>query len=72
MRVLNLVQKIQKEDDNEALVELLDIFEPKIKKSLRTVKYMNKEDIRQEIKIRIICAVRKYKFDEINGIEEFL
>lgn len=43
MRVLNLVQKIQKEDDNEALVELLDIFEPKIKKSLRTVKYMNKD-----------------------------
>lgn len=63
MELLSLVRRVQNNDDDKAMVDILQMFEPKIRKSLSTIQRGIKEDYRQEIYIRIIKAIRKYDLD---------
>ncbi|MFS0558710.1 helix-turn-helix domain-containing protein [Brevibacillus sp. 179-C9.3 HS] len=61
---MTLVTLVKRAQNNEAYAvhEIVRMFEPKIKRTLRLVNREEKEDIRQEISLKIIEAVLKYNF----------
>ncbi|GEB33184.1 MULTISPECIES: helix-turn-helix domain-containing protein [Brevibacillus] len=59
MSLLTLVKRVQN-NDNIAMQEIIDRFEPKIRKSLRFTNASVREDMRQEIVFRLIKAVKSY------------
>jgi len=71
MELLFLVRRVQNNNDDEALVDILNMFEPKIRKSLSTLQRDVREDYRQEIYIRIIRAIRKYDLDNSPDLFDF-
>ncbi|WP_289142435.1 helix-turn-helix domain-containing protein [uncultured Brevibacillus sp.] len=71
MLLLPLIRRVQENDEN-AMMEILQMFEPKIKKSLNVVHIDRREDYRQEVYIRIIKAVRRYDLNAAPDILEFI
>lgn len=63
MKLLQLVSRA-KERDDEAMMVIIQMFEPKIRKSLSGINYDVREDYRQEVCIRIIRGVRKYNLEK--------
>ncbi|MFS0557143.1 helix-turn-helix domain-containing protein [Brevibacillus sp. 179-C9.3 HS] len=59
MSLLTLVKRAQNNDES-AMVEIIERFEPKIRKSLKFTDISVREDIRQEIVFRMIRAVKTY------------
>lgn len=53
--------------DNDALVEVINEFEPKLKKSLYSTGASNREDISQELKCKLIKCIRQYDVDSVPG-----
>jgi len=48
--------------------QVITTFEPKIKKSLYMTRAENRDDLGQELKIKIIHYVREYSMDRIPGL----
>ncbi|EJL21023.1 helix-turn-helix domain-containing protein [Brevibacillus sp. BC25] len=72
MKLLPLVTRAQGNDDN-ALIEIFKMFEPKIQKSLRVIKRHDmKEDYKQEVYLRIIKAVRKYDLENVPDFIQYI
>jgi DNA-directed RNA polymerase specialized sigma24 family protein len=63
MSLLALVKRAQEKDES-AMVEIINRFEPKIRKSLRFTNTDAREDIRQEIVFRMIKAVQNYSSEK--------
>lgn len=57
-------------NDNQIIVEVLHAMEPKIKKSLRNTSFQEQEDLRQEIYLTIVRAVKTKRIKPIT-LEEF-
>lgn len=57
-------------EDSYALQEIIDRFEPKIKKSLNLTKYQEKEDLSQELKSKLVSCIQKYDIDSTPGFWE--
>lgn len=53
--------------DSKALEEILLLYEPKIKKSLYLTNPNDREDLSQELKIKIIQNALDYDIDSIPG-----
>lgn len=47
--------------NKEATLTIIRMFNPKIKKSLNKTSYQNREDLEQELKLKIIQAIHKYE-----------
>lgn len=62
----------QAKTDNHSLLKIIDLFSPKIKKSLKQTNYQNREDLEQEIKLKMIANIKEYEVDEIPGFFQML
>lgn len=60
----------QSKQDQQAMEELLGLFEPKLKKSLRLTHYDQREDLSQELMFIFVKYVQKYNLDCIPGFWE--
>ncbi|WP_075618776.1 helix-turn-helix domain-containing protein [Paenisporosarcina indica] len=57
----------QSRTDNNSLVCVIDIFSPKIDHSLKQTKQQFREDLSQELKIKLLDCIRNYEVDNIPG-----
>lgn len=69
MSLLTLVKRAQNNDEI-AMVEIIEKFEPRIRKSLRFTNIAAREDIRQEIVFRMIRAVKTYSTENRSSIRK--
>lgn len=58
--------------DGESIKEIIYLFEPKIKKTSRFLGNVERKDLEQELRIRIVKAVDKFKTAETPGFREFI
>ncbi|WP_285768175.1 hypothetical protein [Peribacillus sp. SI8-4] len=56
----------------EELMSLINSLNPKIKKSLKNTNYQDRNDLEQEIKLKIIESYEKIAAIEAPNFEEFL
>ncbi|MCM3598156.1 helix-turn-helix domain-containing protein [Metabacillus idriensis] len=61
-----------KNSDQEALVQIIKRFEPKIKKSSQIANYQNQEDLEQELKIELLKLVERFEYKQTPGFWQFL
>lgn len=61
-----------KEDDKEALMKILVMFEPAINKAVRRSSKQDQHDLQQYLTEKIIKAIRSYNLDAIPDFEEFI
>ena len=57
--------------DNEALLEIIKLFEPKIAKSLYLTNQSSREELSQELMLKLVESIRKYDMHNIPGFWEF-
>lgn len=46
------------DNDNQLIIEVLDSMQPKIKKSLQNTSFQEQEDLKQEIYLKVVHAVK--------------
>jgi quinol monooxygenase YgiN len=63
---------VDKKLSKEELVDLIDSLNPKIKKSLKNTNYQDRNDLEQEIKLKIIESYEKIAAIDAPNFEEFL
>lgn len=66
----DMVKEAQENSHYE--VNVVSTFEPKIKKSLHLTRPENRDDLEQELKIKIIGYVRNYSLEEVPGLFDLL
>ncbi|MBW3114264.1 hypothetical protein KYJ26_20565 [Bacillus sp. MCCB 382] len=54
--------------NTEYETKIIRKFEPKIRKSLYLTRLENRDDLEQELKIRLIRYVRDYSLDNVPGL----
>lgn len=65
------MKKQHKQDtDNQLITEVLHAMQPKIKKSLQSTSFQEQEDLKQEIYLKIVRAVKTRRIKPIT-LEEF-
>ncbi|AIG26770.1 MULTISPECIES: helix-turn-helix domain-containing protein [Brevibacillus] len=64
MSLLALVRKA-KNNDADAMQEIIQRFEPKIRKSLRCTDKAFRDDVRQEIALRVIKVIKDYDSEKL-------
>lgn len=63
---------VDKKLSKEELIDLIDSLNPKIKKSLKNTHYQDRNDLEQDIKLKIIESYEKIAAIEAPNFEEFL
>ncbi|MDP1417093.1 hypothetical protein Q8G35_01560 [Peribacillus simplex] len=63
---------MDKKLSKDELMDLIDSLNPKIKKSLKNTNYQDRNDLEQEIKLKIIESYEKIAAIEAPNFEEFL
>lgn len=53
--------------NSNAMEKLIDLFEPKVKKTLLMTNYYEREDLSQELKSILIQYILQYNVDSIPG-----
>ncbi|MCL6477428.1 MAG: helix-turn-helix domain-containing protein [Peptococcaceae bacterium] len=64
--------KLAKEKDKNATLAILEMFFPKIKRSLFQTTFKDREDLFQELVLILIENIQKYDFDKTPGFWEFV
>ncbi|WML27377.1 helix-turn-helix domain-containing protein [Neobacillus sp. OS1-33] len=62
---------IKSKEDNEAIEKVLKIFKPKIKKTLLQTGLQNRDDLEQELQIKLVNLIKMYDLDKVVGFWEF-
>lgn len=70
-RLIDLTRKVQQQNDTDSLNRVLDLFEPKIRVSLRQTAVQEQDDLYQELKIIAMEIIRKYDFNKTYGFWEY-
>lgn len=72
--MVNLMKLLKKakSNDKEAMEEIVMKFAPTIQKSLYQTSPQERNDLKQEIQLKIIEAVFKYDIDSIPGFWDFI
>ncbi|MCA0988932.1 helix-turn-helix domain-containing protein [Guptibacillus algicola] len=70
-RLYNLLQRAKKQDE-EAISLILQTFEKKIEAELRQTSYAERDDLRQDLYMKVYEAIEKYKIDDVPDFEEFV
>ncbi|MCL6587904.1 helix-turn-helix domain-containing protein [Anoxybacillus sp. FSL W8-0382] len=60
----------ESKEDNQALEQIINMFEPKLQKTLSLTKLGEREDLAQELKYRLIMYIKRYDVDSIPGFWE--
>lgn len=71
-RLYYLIKQAEKNKDLTSIEEIIHRFEPKIKSSSKFIQNREREDLEQELKIRIVKAVDKFKTSKTPGFIEFV
>ncbi|WP_257347532.1 helix-turn-helix domain-containing protein [Pseudalkalibacillus decolorationis] len=71
MNLLQLV-KSAKQGDVKAQQDLIDRFEPKIKQTVKSMGTRYQEDVEQEVKLKILEAVRTYDTSGTPSLSQLL
>lgn len=53
--------------DNNALLDIINMFEPKVKGSLYQTQSLHRDDLRQELMIKLIKSIKKYDIESVPG-----
>lgn len=61
-----------KQQDREAMYDFLQKFEPFIQKSLSQTKPQNREDLRQDLRLKCIECVHRFEPGRTPGFFEFV
>jgi hypothetical protein len=71
---MNALYEMVKEaqDNNYYEVNVVRTFEPKIKKSLRLTQQENREDLEQELRIKVIGYLRSYSLEDVPGLFDLM
>ncbi|MFD2923414.1 helix-turn-helix domain-containing protein [Halobacillus naozhouensis] len=69
-RLIELAKQAQN-NDTTAMKAILELFEPKIKYSLKQTTPQEQEDLYQELTIRTIEIIRQYDIESTPGFWEF-
>lgn len=70
-RLIDLTKKVQEHNDIDSLKIVLNLFEPKIRASLKQTSPQEQDDLYQELKLRVIEIVRHYDYSNTYGFWEF-
>ncbi len=70
-RLYKLLQQA-KNKDKEGLSAILNQFEKKIEAELRQTSPQNRDDLRQELVIKVMEAVEKYSVEDVPNFEQFI
>lgn len=57
-------------ENSRAMQELIQLFEPKLRKSLSLTSYSERDDLSQELKCTLIRYIKKYNVDDTPGFWE--
>lgn len=68
--LVDLVYEI-KNNNKEALVEILDMFRPKLSRCLYKTSPQEREDLEQDLSLKILEALLVYDLDATPGFLEF-
>lgn len=60
-----------KHDDKAAILEIIGRFEPKIKKSLHQTSLQNREDLKQELILKLIEVIQSFDLNVQNNEESY-
>ncbi|MEH7315018.1 hypothetical protein [Priestia megaterium] len=58
-------------EQTEEIIMLLDLLNPKIKKALNNTHYQEREDLEQEIKLKVIETFKKLNDMPVPNFDEF-
>ncbi|MCW3793769.1 helix-turn-helix domain-containing protein [Paenibacillus sp. LS1] len=61
-----------RENDKNAMESIIVKFNPKLQKSLYQTTQQDRNDLKQEIHLKIIEAVYKYDLETVPGLWEFI
>ncbi|MEH7356844.1 helix-turn-helix domain-containing protein [Neobacillus drentensis] len=56
--------------DNTALQTIINMFEPKLKKSIYMTNLNDREDLAQELKLKMVSYIKGYDIESIPGFWE--
>lgn len=65
-----LIREVQDGNDS-SLIKFIHQLEPKVNRLLNQANYNDREDLRQELFLKIFLTAKKYKLDEVPDFEEF-
>lgn len=64
--------KLAQQKDKNASVCILKQFEPKIKQSLRRIAYQEREDLKQELHLKLLDVMTQFDTDNVPGFFDYL
>ncbi len=62
----------QSRTDNHSLVKVIDLFSPKINRSLQQTTEQHREDLSQDLKIKLLVWIRNYDVENTPGFYEMI
>ncbi|WP_397538015.1 helix-turn-helix domain-containing protein [Rummeliibacillus pycnus] len=62
---------IDSKHDTEAVEKVLKAFKPKIKKTLQQTSFQNRDDLEQELQLKLVNIIKMYDLEEIDGFWGF-
>lgn len=71
MDLYEYAKKAQQED-RQALEQMIKVFEPKVKYSLRAVPPEYRKDLEQELKMKLIEMILRYDLNSIPTFTEYI
>ncbi|SDK27930.1 helix-turn-helix domain-containing protein [Sediminibacillus albus] len=72
MEEQSLYQLVNQSKSNpSALMTILDLFEPKVKRSLYQTEERNREDLHQDLQLKVVEAVLNYDTTTVPGFFDF-
>lgn len=71
MSLYEMVRKA-KRNDTESMEEVLKKLEPKISHTVHSIEKRYQEDVEQEVKLRVMEAVRQYEIKEFPTFDQLL
>lgn len=71
-KLYSLIKKVREEEDNEAMETIISKFKPRIRSSLTQTSIQEREDMQQEVYMKIIEVVYKYDIESTPSIWELI
>jgi len=62
----------QSQTDNHSLLKVIDLFSPKIHRSLQQTSLQNREDLAQDLKIKLLVWIKNYDVETTPGFYEMI
>ncbi|TLS36654.1 helix-turn-helix domain-containing protein [Pseudalkalibacillus caeni] len=61
-----------KSDDEDAIVKILELLEPKIQYEVRKTAEKHREDLKQELTIKLIKTIKEFDLDNVPDFDNFM